>query len=116
MTSLSELLVRYGLSNWDVTVRYSSESTDGSLGETHLQSDWKEATINIYTEDIAEHARRFPNETIPRTLEHEVCEIAVAEDCAMLPEHITEHPDFMRFRDCMAERLRRCVTRAHVKV
>lgn len=106
------LLARYLLSDWQIVVRDRDESSDGRLGHVDVRAESREATIDLFAADIREHQRRFPSESRERTLEHELCEVAVAEECATLPEHIAEHPDFMDFRDRMAERLRLCVARA----
>ena len=112
MSTLAELRRRYLLTDWEIAIRDEGESSDGRLGHVDIRAESREATVTLYAADILEHTRRFPNESRERTLEHEFCEIAVAEECAGLPEYITEHPDFMDFRDRMAERLRLCVTRA----
>ena len=112
MSTPANLPARYLLSDWTITVRDKGESVDGRLGSADVRVESREATIDLFTTEIEEHARRFPNESRERTLEHELCEIAVWDECAILPEHILEHPDFMAFRDRMAERLRLCVARA----
>ena len=111
-TAPDEMRARYMLSDWDITIIHEGASTDESLGQVEIRTESREATITIFTNLILEHKRRFPNESDHRVLARELCEVAVAEESAMLPEHITEHPDFVAFRDRMAERLRLCVARA----
>lgn len=106
-----ELRARYLLSDWDITIEHRDEH-DENLGDSDIRVESREAIIRLHMTEIIENLRKWPKETEQRILEHEVCEIAVTEDCRGLPEHIIEHPEFMEFRDRVAERLRLCVTRA----
>lgn len=108
----ADLLACYLLSDWTITVRDWDESSDGRLGSADTRVESREATIDLFAAGIEDAVRRFPNESRERVLVHELCEVAVAEECAGLPEHIAEHSEFMDFRDRMAERLRLCVARA----
>ena len=106
-----EMRARYLLSDWDITVKYGDEH-DENLGDSDVRPGWREAIIRLHTTEILEGLRRWPKHTEHRILEHELCEIAVADEARDLPDHITEHPGFAEFCDGMAERLRLCVARA----
>lgn len=102
---------KYLLSDWDIEVRYEAEH-DENLGDADVRAEWREAVIRIFNTEIVEGLRHWPSRTEQRILEHELCEVAVADEARGLPEHITTNPEFEEFCDRMAERLRRCVEKA----
>lgn len=108
--AIDKLKALYELSGWDIYLK-RAEAGD-VLGEVDLQPRFCEAVITVYADEIAHRRKRFPGENEWRVIEHEMGEIVVAECCDFLPEHITESDDFMRFRDIMADRIRRIVSRA----